>query len=102
MPTLSPQTLIRTEQSTLLAVTAAHPRDHLAFSFTLGTGLRFVEIGGVDVGGGYSPAGQPNSRIRICAEIAKGGRAADVFLPDSLVNKLRQFLDWKLQHDTPR
>ena len=50
MPTLSPQTLTRTEQSTLLAVTAAHPRDHLAFSIAVGTGLRLAEIVGLDVG----------------------------------------------------
>lgn len=98
MPTLSPQTLTRAEQAALLAVTAAHPRDHLCFSFALGTGLRLAEIVGLDVGDVCSPAGQPKSRVRIRAEIAKGGRAADVFLPDSLVNKLRQFRDWKLAH----
>lgn len=39
MPTLSPQTLTRHEQTTLLAVTAGHPRDHFAFGFALGTPL---------------------------------------------------------------
>lgn len=67
MPTLSPQTLTRTEQSTLIAVPAAHPRDHLAFSFALGTGLRLAEIVGLDVGDVYSAAGQPKSRVRIRA-----------------------------------
>ncbi len=50
MPTLSPQTLTRTEQSSLLTVTAAHPRDHLTFSIALGTGLRLAEIVGPHVG----------------------------------------------------
>lgn len=43
MPTRSPQTLTRSEQSTLLAVTAAHARDHLTFSIALGVGLRCCE-----------------------------------------------------------
>lgn len=68
MPTLSPQTLTRTEQAALLAVTAAHPHDHLAFSFALGTGLRLAEIVGLEVGDFYSPSGQPKSRVRIQAE----------------------------------
>jgi site-specific recombinase XerC len=33
--------------------------------------------------------------VRIRASIAKGGRAADVFLPDRLVAKLRRFWRWK-------
>lgn len=71
MPTLSPQTLTRTEQAALLAVTAAHPRDHLVFSIALGTGLRLAEIVGLDVGDVYSAAGQPKSRVRIRAEKAR-------------------------------
>jgi integrase/recombinase XerC len=34
-------------------------------------------------------------RVRVRREIAKGGRAADVFLPDRLVAKLRRFRGWK-------
>lgn len=63
MPTLSPQTLARAEQAALLAVTASHPRDHLVFSFALGTGLRLAEIVGLDVGNVYSPTGQPKSWV---------------------------------------
>jgi site-specific recombinase XerC len=33
--------------------------------------------------------------VRVRREVAKGGRAADVFLPDRLVAKLRRFWRWK-------
>jgi integrase len=36
-------------------------------------------------------------RVRIRKEIAKGGRAADVFLPDRLLPKLRRFRKHKVQ-----
>ena len=49
MPTLSPQTLTRSEQAALLVVTAGHPRDLPGFSFALGTGLRLAEVVGLDV-----------------------------------------------------
>lgn len=49
----------------------------------------------------FSATARPKSRIRIRAEITKGGRAADVFLPDSLVNKLRRYRDWRLAHHEP-
>ena len=35
--------------------------------------------------------GTPRTRVRIRREIAKGGRAGDVFLPDAVVVKLRKF-----------
>lgn len=34
-----PRKMTRSEQAALLAVTASHPRDHLNFSFALGTRL---------------------------------------------------------------
>ncbi len=37
----------------------------------------------------------PALTVRVRAEIAKGGRAADVFLPDRLVAKLMRFWGWK-------
>ena len=52
---LSPQTLTRAEQSTLLAVATAHLRDYLAFSNAFGTGLRLAQIAGLDVGDVYPP-----------------------------------------------
>jgi hypothetical protein len=36
-----------------------------------------------------------NLRVRVRSAIAKGGRAADVFLPDRLVAMLKRFWRWK-------
>jgi site-specific recombinase XerC len=96
MPYLSPPSLTRSEQAALLQATASHPRDHLLFSLALGTGLRLAEIVGLNVGDVFSPDG-PRSRIRLRREIAKGGRAGDVFLPDALVPKLHAMWGYKLQ-----
>jgi integrase len=57
----------------------------------LGTGLRLGELVGLNVGDMYFPDGQPKSRIRLRAEIAKGGRVGDVFLPAALTRKLEAF-----------
>lgn len=91
MPHLSPQTLTRNEQQALLASTADHPRESLLISLALGTGLRLGELVGLNVGDVYFPGGLPRERVRVRAEIAKGGRAGDVFLPDALEQKLRRF-----------
>jgi len=64
-------------------------------SLALGTGLRLAEIVGLNVGDVFTPDGTPRVRVRVCKEIAKGGRAADVFLPDRLVAKLKRFWRWK-------
>jgi site-specific recombinase XerD len=91
MPHLSPQTLTRNEQQALSASTADHPRESLLISLALGTGLRLGELVGLNVGDVYFPGGLPRERVRVRAEIAKGGRAGDVFLPDALEQKLRRF-----------
>ena len=91
MPHLSPQTLTRREQKAILRATARNRRDHLIYYLALGTGLRLAEIVGLNVGDVYTSAGRPKNRIRLRPEIAKGGRSSDVFLPDSLVVKLRRF-----------
>ncbi len=91
MPHLSPQTLTQTEQRTLLYATRRNLRDHLIYSLALGTGLRLAEIVGLNVGDVYTPDGKPKSRIRLRPEIAKNGRAGDVFLPDALLVKFRKF-----------
>jgi integrase len=93
---LSPQTLTADEQQALLAVTAEHPRDHVIFSLALGTGLRLGELVGLDVGDVFFPTGQPRVRIRVRREIAKRGRAGDIFVPDSLLVKLETFWSYKL------
>jgi integrase len=97
MPHLAPQTLTRAEQEALLQASACHPRDHLIFSLALGTGLRLAEIAGLNVGDLFFPDGTPRGRIRLRREIAKGGRAADVFLPDALGPKLERFWRYKRQ-----
>jgi integrase len=88
---LSPQTLTSGEQRALLAATAAHPRDSLIVSLALGTGLRLGELVGLNVGDVFFPTGEPRTRVRVRREIAKRGRTGDVFLPDALLPKLRQF-----------
>jgi len=91
MPHLSPQTLTRTEQRAILRATAGNPRDRLIYSLALGTGLRLAEIVGLNVGDVYTLEGRPRIRIRLRPEIAKSGRAGDVFLPDALLAKFRRF-----------
>jgi site-specific recombinase XerC len=88
---LSPKTLTQAEQRAILRVTARNPRDHQIYSLALGTGLRLAEIVGQNVGNVYTTEGKPRNRVRLSSEIAKNGRADDVFLPDSLVGKLRKF-----------
>ncbi len=95
MPHLAPPTLTAAEQKAILRATAANVRDHTIFSMALGTGLRLAELVGLNVGDVFAPDGTPRVRVRIRAEIAKGGRAADVFLPDRLVAKLKRFWRWK-------
>jgi site-specific recombinase XerC len=91
MPHLSPPTLTRAEQRAILRATAGNARDHLIYSLALGTGLRLAEIVGLNVGDVYTTDGKPRNRVRLRAEIAKGGRVGDVFLPDALLVKFRRF-----------
>jgi integrase len=90
-----PTTLTTDEQRLILRATARNVRDHTIISLALGTGLRLAEVVGLDVGDVFAPDGTPRVRVRIRAAIAKGGRAADVFLPDKLVAKLKRFWRWK-------
>ena len=96
---LSPTTLTQDEQKLILRATAKHHRDHLIISLALGTGLRLGEINGLNVGDVYAPDGTPKVRVRLRREIAKGGRAGDVFLPDRLVIKMARFWKWKKRRD---
>jgi integrase/recombinase XerC len=91
----SPTTLTTDEQRLILRATVGNLRDHMIISVALGTGLRLAEIVGLNVGDVFTPDGTPRVRVRVRAAIAKGGRAADVFLPDRLVAKLKRFLRWK-------
>ncbi len=95
MPYLSPQTLTADEQRAILRFTAGNVRDHVIFSLALGTGLRLGEIVGLNVGDVFAADGTPRVRVRIRAEIAKGRRAGDVFLPDRLLPKLKRLWAFK-------
>ena len=97
MPYLSPQSLTRDETQSLLCESSDHPRDHLIFSLALGTGLRLSELVGLDVADLFFPNGTPRVRVRVRPEIAKRGRTGDVFLPDALPPKLRDFWAYKLE-----
>ncbi len=97
MPHLSPTTLTQSEQRLILRATAKHLRDHTIYSLALGTGLRLGEIVGLNCGDIFNGNGRPRTRIRIRREIAKRGKAGDVFLPDRLVAKLRRFRAFKKQ-----
>jgi integrase len=74
---------------------ADSPRESLWLSLALGTGLRLAELVGLDVNDAYLPGGRPRARIRLRPEIAKRGRAGDVFLPDALIPKLERFWSYK-------
>ena len=93
---LAPPTLSTSEQRAILAAVEGHPREALLISLALGTGLRLAEGVGLDVGDVYVPGGRPRVRVRLRPEIAKRGRAGDVFLPDGLKTKLEQFWAFKL------
>ena len=95
MAYLCPPTLTAAEQKAILRITRDHPRDHVIISIALGTGLRLAEIVGLDVGDLFMPDGKPRSRVHVRAAIAKGGRAADVFLPERLLPKLRRLWAFK-------
>ena len=99
MPYLSPTTLTADEQSLILRATTTNPRDHLIISMALGTGLRLGELVGLNVGDVYAPDGTPRVRVRVRPEIAKRGRAGDVFMPDRLVVKMKRFWTWKRQRE---
>ena len=83
----SPTTRTTDEQRLILRATVGNVGDHTIISLALGTGIRLAEIVGLDVGDVFAPDGTPRVRVRVRMEIAKGGRAADVFLPDRLVAK---------------
>ena len=62
---------------------------------------------GLNVGDLYFPDGTPRRRMLLRREIAKGGKAGDVFLPDALMPKLLCFWSYKrrsgenLEADSP-
>jgi len=95
MPHLCPEILTQAEQRSVLRAATGNPRDHLIYSLALGTGLWLAEIVGMNVGDVYTSEGKPRTRVRLRAEIARGGKAGDVFLPAALSVKLRRFWRYK-------
>jgi integrase len=81
-------------QGLIPRATVGNVRDHTIISLALGTGLRLAEIVGLEVGDVFAPDGTPRVRVRVPKEIAKGGRSADVFLPDRLVAR-RGTYSWR-------
>ena len=65
--------------------------DGVIFFLVRGTGLHLTEIVGLNVGAVFAADGTHRVRVRIRAEIAKGRRAGDLFLPDRLLPKLKRF-----------
>jgi len=96
MSKLGPTTLTRSDQEALLRVVQDRPREGGFISLALGTGLRLAELVALDVGDVYLPGGLPRGRIRLRPEIAKRGRAGDLFLPDKLRPKLERFWAYKV------
>ena len=102
MPHLSPQTLTQAEQKALLHATRRNLRYHRIYSLALGTGLRLTEIVGLEDGDVYTPDGKPRNRVRLRPEIAEGGRAGYVFLPDALLAKFRRFYSLRIPSSAPK
>jgi integrase/recombinase XerC len=92
---LGPPTLTRSDQLALLKAASGLGREELLTSLAMGTGLRLAEIVGLNIGDVYLPGGHPRVRVRLRPEIAKRGRAGDVFLPDDLKPKLERFWSYK-------
>ena len=66
-----------------------------------GPAYAWGELVGLNVGDLYCPDGRVKARIRLRAEIAKGGSASDVFLPAALTRKLEAFRAYKLGRREP-
>src|ERR1700753_4449971 len=87
-----PRTLTTADQARLLKITGEHRdgfRDHVIVAFVLGTGLRELEIAGLDVGDVLGTTGAIKRRfpLRVFKRASKEPPRQDVFLPDSLVYK---------------
>jgi len=97
---LPTKSLSEAEQSALLTVTGQRRgafRDHMIFSFALGTGLREHELVALDVGDVVDEAGRVRRRIclRTFKRASKQPAAQEVLLSESLRVKARKFIDWK-------
>lgn len=90
------------EQKKILDVTGEHVdglRDHLLYSFALGTGLREHELAALNVGDVWRD-GKPLQRIDLkIFKGSNGGREKDadqrVYVTRMIVRKLPKFMSWK-------
>lgn len=94
----APRTLTDRERSSLLKATGQHAdgfRDHVFYSFALGTALREHELCALDVGD-VSPDGE-RVRTRFALRVFKGKdpTGQESILPDDAKYKLKKYLAWK-------
>jgi len=92
-----PKTLSKEEQMRLLALVSesGHPRDSAILSLALGTGLRLMEVVGLNVGHVRAKTGEVVWRIDLPEGITKGRRGGVAFLPERVRAELALYLAWK-------
>ncbi len=61
----------------------------------LETAQLLAGIVGLNAGDVHAPDAKPRNRIRFRPEIAKNGRARDIFLPDALIARSRKVWTYK-------
>lgn len=103
---LPPTTLTVAEQQALLRVTGEHKdgfRDHVLFSFALGTGLREHEIAALNVGDIRNAKGSVVQRfkLRVFKRSNRDEKTQEAVLPDPLRYKLEKLLRWKRSEGEP-
>jgi site-specific recombinase XerD len=96
----APRTLTRSEQARLLKVTGTSAdtyRDHMLFALALGTGLRTLELVGLDVGDVRNKRGGARQRVdlRIFKRCTDDPSPQFVLLSDTLRKKIDRFFRWK-------
>ena len=93
------RTLTGSQQRRLLELTdtAADYRDHMLFSFALGTGLRRSELLALELGDVFD--GERHAReqfeLRVFKRCTESPAPQDVFPPVELRRKLERFVRWK-------
>jgi integrase/recombinase XerC len=96
---LPPKTLTLAEQAAILTATGTHKagfRDHVLFSFALGTGLREHELAALNVGDVRGDTGiRRRFPLRVFKKSNRDPRAQEAILPDALRFKLEKFCRWK-------
>jgi integrase len=73
----------------------------LFWPLALETGLRLSDIVGLDVGIVYDMNCLPYHRFHLRLEIAKGGKPADIFLPDGVLEKLKDYWTYRINLKRP-